>query len=88
MGAPAHFALSVRDILNERFPGRWIGRDSPTSPAPLPWPPHSPDLITPDSSLWGIIKGFVVAYWSMYGHFSATLYLPLGLKRFDKRGKN
>ena len=35
-GAPAHFALSVRDILNERFPGRWIGRGSPTSPAPLP----------------------------------------------------
>jgi len=35
-GAPAHFALSVRDVLNERFPGRSIGRGSPTSPAPLP----------------------------------------------------
>jgi len=23
-GAPAHFALSVRNILNERFPGRWL----------------------------------------------------------------
>ena len=49
-GAPAHFTLSVRDILNERFPGRWIGRGSPTSPAPLPWPPRSPDLTTPDNS--------------------------------------
>jgi len=35
-GAPAHFALSVRKVLNERFPGRWIGHGSPTSPAPLP----------------------------------------------------
>ena len=60
-GAPAHFAPSVRDILNERLPGHWIGRGSPTSPAPLPWPPHSPDLTTPDNSLWGIIEGRVAA---------------------------
>jgi len=60
-GAAAHFALSVRDVLNEHFPGRWIGRGSPTSPAPLPWSPHSPDLTTPDNSLWSIIKGRVVA---------------------------
>ena len=59
-GALAHFALSVRIVLNEHFPGRWIGRSSPTSPAPLSWPPHSPDL-TPDNSLWDIIKGRVVA---------------------------
>jgi len=49
--APAHFALSVRDVLNERFPGCSIGRGSPTSLAPLPWPPRSPDLTTPDNSL-------------------------------------
>ena len=60
-GAPAHSALSVRDVLNEHFPGCWIGRGSPTSPAPLPWPPRSPDLTTPDNSLWGIIKGRVAA---------------------------
>jgi len=60
-GAPAHFALSVCDVLNEHFPGRWIGRGSPTSPAPLPWPPRSPDLTMPDNSLWGIIKGRVAA---------------------------
>jgi len=35
-GEPAPFALSVRDVLNERFSGRWIGRGSPTSLAPLP----------------------------------------------------
>jgi len=60
-GAPAPFTLSVRDILKERFPGRWIVRGSPTSPAPLPWPRNSPDLTTPDNSLWGIIKGRVPA---------------------------
>jgi len=60
-GAPAHFALSVCDVLNEHFPGRWIGRGLPTSRAPLPWPPRSPDLTTPDNSLWGIIKGRVAA---------------------------
>ena len=41
------------------FPGRWIGRGSPTSPSPLPWPPRSPELTTPDNSLWGIIKARV-----------------------------
>lgn len=60
-GAPAHFALSVRNVLNQHFPGRWIGRGSPASPAPLTWPPRSPDLTTPDNSLWGIIKGQVSA---------------------------
>ena len=49
--ATAHFALCVRDILNERFPGRWIRRGSPTSPAPLSWPPRSPDLTTPHQTI-------------------------------------
>jgi hypothetical protein len=60
-GAPAHFALSVRNILNKHFPGRWIGRSSPALPAPLTWPPRSPDLSTPDNSLCGIIKDQVSA---------------------------
>jgi hypothetical protein len=34
-GAPPHFALHVRDYLNETFPGRCIGRGSETSPASL-----------------------------------------------------
>ena len=60
--ASALFALSVRDILNEHFPGHWIGRGSPTSPAPLTWPPYSRDLTTPDSSFWSIIKGRIDAH--------------------------
>lgn len=55
-GAPPHFAVSVRTRLNELFPNRWIGRGSRDLPAPLPWPPRSPDLTTPDNALWGVIK--------------------------------
>jgi hypothetical protein len=47
--------------LKEHFPSRWIGRGPSTSPAPSPWPPHSPDRTTPDNSLWGTIKGRVAA---------------------------
>ena len=60
VGAPAHFALCERNILNKHFPGRWIGC-SCSSPAPLAWPPGSPDLTTSDNALWGIIKDQVSA---------------------------
>ncbi len=32
-GAPPHWTVVVRAVLNEKFPGRWIGRDGPTA-----WP--------------------------------------------------
>ena len=51
-GAPAHFALPVRALLNAKFPDRWIGRGSNS----FAWPPRSPDLTTPDNSLWVFIK--------------------------------
>ena len=38
-GAPPHWGLDVRAVLNTEFPGRWIGRGGPT-----PWPPRSPDV--------------------------------------------
>ena len=60
-GTPAHFALCVRNILNKHFPGGWIDRSSSASPAPLAWPPRSPDLTTPNKALWGIIKDLVSA---------------------------
>lgn len=50
-GAPAHFARQVRQHLDERFPGRWIGRGGPIS-----WPPRSPDLTPLDYCLWGWFK--------------------------------
>jgi hypothetical protein len=38
-GAHPHYLEEVREYLNTRFPGRWIGR-----PAPIAWPPRCPDL--------------------------------------------
>ncbi|PNF20181.1 hypothetical protein B7P43_G16983 [Cryptotermes secundus] len=38
-GAPPHYLGEVREYLNTRFPGRWIGRE-----APIAWPPRSPGL--------------------------------------------
>lgn len=38
-GCPAHYRLTVRQLLDERFPYRWIGRSGP-----IIWPARSPDL--------------------------------------------
>lgn len=53
-GAPPHFALRVRERLNEKFPGQWIGRGGP-----ILWPPRSPDLSPLDFFLWGYVKDTV-----------------------------
>ena len=55
-GAPPHWGRSVRDWLDETFPGTWIGRGGP-----IPWPPRSPDLTPPDFYLWGYLKSKVYA---------------------------
>ena len=41
-GAPPHYSLEVRNWLNEKFPGKWIGRRGP-----IEWAPRSPDLTPP-----------------------------------------
>lgn len=53
-GASAHYALQVRNWLNTKLPGRWIGRRGPTE-----WPPRSPDLTPCDFYLWGRLKNIV-----------------------------
>ncbi|KAJ4449915.1 hypothetical protein ANN_01322 [Periplaneta americana] len=53
-GAPPHFAVQVRECLNE-FPSQWIGR----SAEPLAWPPHSPDVTSLDLFLWNFMKNQV-----------------------------
>jgi hypothetical protein len=55
-GAPAHYAISVREYLSDVFRDKWIGRGSATLAAPLEWPPRSADLSSGDNALWGIIK--------------------------------
>jgi hypothetical protein len=54
MCAPPHFGAIVRTALDERFPGRWIGRGGPIN-----WPPRSPDLTPMDFFVWGYIKVIV-----------------------------
>jgi hypothetical protein len=49
-GAPPHYLVEVREYLNPRFPGRWIGRA-----ATMAWPPRFPDLTTPGFFLMGIL---------------------------------
>ena len=50
-GAPPHYAKCVRELLNNNFGDRWIGRGGPVE-----WPPRSPDLSPLDFFLWGHLK--------------------------------
>jgi hypothetical protein len=48
---------AVRDVLNNAYHDRWIGRGGPTA-----WPPLStPDLNPSDFYLWGHLNTFVYA---------------------------
>ena len=47
-GAPPHSSREVRNFLNYRFPGQWIGRSGPHN-----WPARSPDLSPLDYCVWG-----------------------------------
>ena len=53
-GAPAHFALDVREYLNNVFPNRWIGKGGTVQ-----WPPHSADLTPMNFFIWGEMKCLV-----------------------------
>lgn len=53
-GAPAHYANIVRDWLDTKLAGRWIGRRGP-----FEWPARSPDLTPCDFFLWGCLKDIV-----------------------------
>jgi hypothetical protein len=55
-GALAHFSHAVRDVLNNTYHGRWIGRGGHTA-----WPPHSPDFNPLGFYLWGQLKTRVYA---------------------------
>jgi len=53
-GAPPHSSREVRNFLNYRFPGQWIGRDGPHN-----WPARSSDLSPLDYCVWGWMKELV-----------------------------
>ncbi|GBN21887.1 hypothetical protein AVEN_215245-1 [Araneus ventricosus] len=44
-------AKTLRNWLDQAFPGRWIERHES-----IEWPARSPDLITPDIFLWHYVK--------------------------------
>lgn len=56
-GCPAHYSRSVREHLNEVYPGRWIGRSGTIS-----WPARSPDLNPLDFFYWGAVKEKVYVF--------------------------
>lgn len=51
---PAHTSRAARQILNQKFPNRWIGKFGP-----VPWPARSPDLTILDYYFWGRLKDMV-----------------------------
>jgi len=51
-GAGPHYSNVVKDMLNKRYPRRWIGRGSCFQS----WPAKSPDLTPCDFFLWGYLK--------------------------------
>ncbi|EFN81496.1 hypothetical protein EAI_12202, partial [Harpegnathos saltator] len=53
-GAPAHFCLEVREVLNAQFPDR-----CQSSGSPIIWPARSPDLNVLDFFIWGYIKSLI-----------------------------
>ena len=50
-GAPPHYALFPRQVMNEIFDEKWIGRGGPVA-----WPPRLPELTSPHYILWGFLK--------------------------------
>ena len=53
-GATPHYALLIRNYLDNIFPLHWIGRRGSTE-----WPPRSPELTPMDFFFWGIVKNKV-----------------------------
>jgi len=53
-GAPPHYTIRKRELLNELFSNRWLGQGGPVA-----WPPRSPDLTPLDYYLWGHMKTLV-----------------------------
>ncbi|XP_066257798.1 histone-lysine N-methyltransferase SETMAR-like [Euwallacea similis] len=55
-GAPPHNSNVVRQILNNKFPNKWMGIYEP-----IRWPPRSPCLNPLNFFLWGTVRNDVFA---------------------------
>lgn len=50
-GGPPHFGLEVRNVLDDTFAERWIGRRET-----IEWPPRSPEMNPLDFFFWDYLK--------------------------------
>lgn len=50
-GAPPHYSIQARQILNGQMANQWIGRRGP-----IEWPARSPDLSACDYWLWAYLR--------------------------------
>lgn len=50
-GAPSHYAVAVREVIDDQFPDSWIGRRGP-----MEWPARSCDLTPMDFGVWGMVR--------------------------------
>ncbi|EZA47953.1 hypothetical protein X777_15037, partial [Ooceraea biroi] len=53
-GCPSHSSLVAQHVINDLYPGRWIGRGGPVA-----WPPRFPDLTPMNFFFRGRIKDIV-----------------------------
>ena len=53
-GTAPHYAVIGYEWLDEKFPGRWIGRRGPFN-----WPVRSSDLTSRNIFIWGYVKDIV-----------------------------
>ena len=53
-GAPPHTCHLARNVLNNKYPNKWIGNNGP-----ILWPARSPELNMMDFYLWGHLKTLV-----------------------------
>lgn len=50
-GAPSHYSVAARAVLDDSLRGRWIGRRGP-----IEWPARSPDLTPCDFWFWAYLR--------------------------------
>jgi hypothetical protein len=65
---PICFSREVRNFLNYRFPGRWIGRGGPHN-----WPASSPDISPLDNCVWE--NWFTVWRWEREMHCLVAFWM-------------
>lgn len=53
-GSPVYFCREVRDVLDTRYPERWMAQGGPIS-----WPKHTPDLSVHNYFIWSYVKSLI-----------------------------